>query len=361
MTRHTSRVSRRAFTLIELLVVIAIIGMLIGMLLPAVQKVREAAARIQCANNMKQMAIAVIQYENVNGAFPYCYYLWNVDPTNPHWSVGCQSWMTIILPYLEQNSLYALDPMYFSGYNYPPPAAYESSTGTYNPGESGITFGSVFATSPYGRQTQAIIPTYICPADPGGATLLTGDVELGGNFASFNGAGPTDYAAVAGTEWNPEITPPVDGGGIMSVEWYGAPNQGMLSHVNMTSITDGTSNTAMIAERPPMGGQYKGRLSSIPNFSRAASLGSWQSIHGLGAGVGLAGDSQLTIANVWLPNFSFFYSGVPSSCPATVPYGPASATPAPPTTPAVSTPAAPTSPSATGRSTLSATPSVRRR
>jgi prepilin-type N-terminal cleavage/methylation domain-containing protein len=123
MLLSTCKIAKRAFTLVELLVVIAIIAILIGLLIPGVQKVREAATRIMCANNMKQMALALAQYEQTNEAYPYSFYQYWYPPElyNPREAPAGQSWQTVLLPFLEESSVYALDPMYLSGYNYPPP------------------------------------------------------------------------------------------------------------------------------------------------------------------------------------------------------------------------------------------------
>src|SRR3954462_9141133 len=98
--------SRKGFTLIGLLGVIAIIAILIGLLLPAVQKVREAAARVQCSNNLKQLSIAVHSYHDANGRIPF-----DSSPEagdSGAWGMGGPnwSWLARILPYVEQGNLY---------------------------------------------------------------------------------------------------------------------------------------------------------------------------------------------------------------------------------------------------------------
>src|SRR6056297_1076372 len=90
---------RRGFTLVELLVVIAIIGILVALLLPAVQAAREAARRMQCGNNLKQMALAMHNYHDTHKAFPFSYM---IDPSN----LNVQSWGTRLLPFIEQSAIY---------------------------------------------------------------------------------------------------------------------------------------------------------------------------------------------------------------------------------------------------------------
>ena len=137
---------RKGFTLVELLVVIAIIGILIALLLPAVQAARESARRIQCVNNMKQVGIALHHYHDTNGSFPAggVKYFWRVQA----YGTGYYSGRTFLLPFLEQNARY---------------------DGLVADMQNGLTDGFSGAI-PAGRipWNDGAIPLMICPSDPEG-------------------------------------------------------------------------------------------------------------------------------------------------------------------------------------------------
>jgi len=109
--------AKRAFTLVELLVVIAIIGVLVALLLPAIQAAREAARRMTCSNNLKNVGLAIINYEGTAGHFPYSITMWGwqeedqpkdriLDPSNGGPNYNGKGWIVDILPQLEQQGMF---------------------------------------------------------------------------------------------------------------------------------------------------------------------------------------------------------------------------------------------------------------
>jgi prepilin-type N-terminal cleavage/methylation domain-containing protein len=167
MMRRLYRRLREGFTLIELLVVIAIIAILIALLVPAVQKVREAAARASCQNNLKQLALGVHNYHDTQKSIPQEFGGLN------GWGAGSSSWSWIafILPYIEQAPLYNL---------------------------SGLQAGPAFVRlNTVTGVAQTPISILRCPSDPDSAQLAWNDrADIGGNFPG--GCAITNYKAVSG-------------------------------------------------------------------------------------------------------------------------------------------------------------------
>jgi prepilin-type N-terminal cleavage/methylation domain-containing protein/prepilin-type processing-associated H-X9-DG protein len=200
------------FTLIELLVVTAIIAVLLGLLLPAVQKVREAASRVTCANNLKQLAVALHNYHNSFGRFPPGQYnSIGQDAPAPRYYYNRGCFLHKLLPYVEQEALYTqLD------------SWVNSQTGWY----------VICDNAPLSFR-QAIIPSYYCPSDPISPKIHT--------VTSYSQQGfHVNYVGCAGsTVFNPVSDP---NGHSLNGMFY------PFSATRFTDVSDGTSNTLMLGE-----------------------------------------------------------------------------------------------------------------
>lgn len=220
---------RVGFTLVELLVVIAIIGILVGLLLPAVQAAREAARRMQCSNNLKQIGLALHNYHDGHRSFPKIWYYWNGNSNGtdrqPAGFFPGFGWRVMILPYMEQGNLY-------NQFNFQQ------------------TIHSTMGTPSNFSLVQIPVQTYICPSDPVGTHTRPGNQNLWSNWCFPHGSCPqntpiavTHYKGLTGAGYDQVFaTVPYPAGMFDRRRGTG---------LKFSSMPDGTTNTIAVTESSP--------------------------------------------------------------------------------------------------------------
>jgi prepilin-type N-terminal cleavage/methylation domain-containing protein/prepilin-type processing-associated H-X9-DG protein len=330
------RNNRHAFTLVELLVVIAIIGILIALLLPAVQAAREAARRSQCANNLKQLGLALHNHHDTYKKFPPAgrNYGWCSTPppaTTPPLQILNHNGLLYLLPYIEQTALH-------QGLNLDEATANHLRGTTAVPPSNGVLAGNALTNGNAAIVSQRV-GTFLCPSDPGQPLhATTGVYSIG---VSSGPAGyKTNYDFCVSSSYTCD-------------SWKNTPNSqrrifGENSDANTGSVLDGTSNTVAMAEatldirngtRAAWG--YRGWVqvgidiaattlnnfyytspASVPLDYKYGRLGNWSwagSLHPGGAQVAMADGSvrflRQTTSTTILSRMAIMADGVPFELP----------------------------------------------
>jgi len=255
------------FTLIELLVVIAIIGVLVALLLPAVQQAREAARRSQCKNNLKQIGLALQNYYDTHRTFPPGYIsLWDSsgNDTGPGWG-----WAAFILPQMEQQNL-----------------------------NSAINFNRPIEDPVNSTVRITPINSYLCPSDSTPQTWTAKKYDTSGStLVTIGEVASANYVGVFGT-----TEPGVDGDGVLFRD----------SRIRFADITDGTSQTMCVGERSFRLGPatWAGVITSANLYPEAGSMALPILNNASGMTLGHTGDQNLTSAQYSLQNqFSSQHTG----------------------------------------------------
>ena len=254
---------RRAFTLVELLVVIAIIGILVGLLLPAVQAAREAARRMQCSNNMKQMGLAMLNYESTYKKLPSGGEGTDMSlnpPARTDYSFAPHSPFTVMLPFMEQGNIYNTMDLRFY----------------YN--------DSRFPANQVATQNE--VPIFVCPSNPYSTTL---DPSRFGRLDYFcvvyTDIDPTGLAVTANVKSSTQL-------GLLGFAASPGPAlfKGRLSWPTLAGASDGLSNTVAIIEdagRLDVNSSYGPSTGSISKYTDPACS--------LGFGVGCAANNRRSV------------------------------------------------------------------
>lgn len=249
------RFRRAAFTLVELLVVIAIIGVMVGLLLPAVQAAREAARRMSCGNNLKQLGLAFHNYDSTYKQFPAGFGVY--APAPPY---NLQGFGVALLPFIEQQALYD---------------RYDSSVSPLNEnGEVGVANIAVISTP---------LASFVCPSAAGGIDrVYDGSVPAGAlpglGTVTWRSA-PSDYSATSGV-LGAYSTLAYAGSTSTSGPRHGVLQQSVFTEpkiATIASITDGLTHTFLLGERTGGNRVYSGRtlMTGVPEAALGSQGGGW--------------------------------------------------------------------------------------